>query len=225
MKQFLFIFSLLSFTIIGAQSVTISKMANIHENKDKHLYKIEDISKAEYLGEIEIGGFSNDDALMFSNIYSRAKKMGANAFKLRPIETIDGKLEPFDPNHYFLSVYYMPSESAEKEENNIAFLIGSPTTSQKIGVNQEKITIPERSFKKIKLNPGEIYTISTLKFLGSSIKLTASDNENTNYFQVSGFKVKSNPYGQAGINLKSGDIIRLEKSYGMFLTTIYQEIK
>lgn len=148
MKQFLFIFSLLSFTMIGAQSVTISKMANIHENKDKHLYKIEDTNKAEYLGEIEIGGFSNDDALMFSNIYTKAKKMGANAFKLRPIETIDGKLEPLIQNHYFLSVYYVPSESSEKEENNIAFLIGSPSVSQKIGVNKERITLPERSFKR-----------------------------------------------------------------------------
>jgi hypothetical protein len=102
---------------------------------------------------------------MFSNIYSRAKKMGANAFKLRPIETIDGKLEPFDPNQLFPECLLRAFESAEKEENNIAFLIGSPTTSQKIGVNREKITLPERSFKKIKLNPGEIYTISTLKFL------------------------------------------------------------
>lgn len=225
MKRILFIFVLLSFSILGAQSVTLSKMQKIHENKDKNFYKIENTDNAEYLGEIEVGGFTNDDALMFSNIYAKAKKMGANAFKIKPIETVDGSFQPFDPQHYFLNLYYVSSEDTVDEENNIAYLIGSPVSSQKIGVNNEKITLPERSFKKIKLNPGEVYTISTLKFLGSSIKLTASENKNTNYFQVSGFKVKSNPYGQAGINLKSGDIIRLEKSYGMFLTTIYQEIK
>lgn len=205
-----------------AQSVVLSKMEKVHENKDKHLYKIENTTNAEYLGEVEVGGFSNDDALMFGNIYKKAKELGANAFKLRPIETVDGQLQPFDPNHYFLSLYYVDN-SADLETSNQAYIIGAPTSSQKIGINNQKLTIPERSYKKITFTPGEVYTISTLKLLGSTIKLTAAEGQKVNYFQISGFKVKNNT--DFGINLKSGDIVRLETSFGMFLTTIYKEIQ
>ena len=66
--------------------------------------------------------------------------------------------------------------------------------------------------------------ISTKKFLGSSVKIRADKLDEKQIFQVSAFKINSNPYGTAGINIKSGDIMKLEKSYGDFLTTIYTEI-
>ncbi|WP_228420497.1 hypothetical protein [Chryseobacterium sp. 5_R23647] len=47
----------------------------------------------------------------------------------------------------------------------------------------------------------------------------------TQYFQISAAKIKSNTYGEPGINLKSGDIIGLDKSFGDFLRMIYTENK
>ncbi len=37
--------------------------------------------------------------------------------------------------------------------------------------------------------------------------------------------IKSDTSGSGGLNLKSGDIIGLEKSYAEFLSIIYQHIK
>ena len=68
-------------------------------------------------------------------------------------------------------------------------------------------------------------TVSTKKLLGSTIKLAAQENQPVQFFQFSAFSVNSNASGTAGINLKSGDITRLEQSYGQFLTTIYEELK
>ena len=75
------------------------------------------------------------------------------------------------------------------------------------------------------LLPGEVYSISTRKLLGSTIKLTAQNNQPVQYFQISGFGVNTNQNGTPGVNLKSGDIVRLEQSYAQFITTIYEYFK
>ncbi|QCX53311.1 hypothetical protein [Elizabethkingia sp. JS20170427COW] len=224
MKKTISLLFVLFSIAISAQSVIISKMQEIVSNKDKHLYVIEDTQNAQYLGELEIGGFSKEDVQTFDAVYKKAKQLGANAFKLRPIEEVDGTLKAFDPNHYFLSLYYLPSNQ-QVEEKNVAYLIGSSSKDLTLKINDQKIILPARSFKKLKLEPGTIYDIAAKRFLGSNIKLQASENQKAIYLQVSGFKVKANPYGEAGINLKTGDLMRVENSFGMFLTTIYQEVQ
>ncbi|NAW51687.1 hypothetical protein GNY06_09980 [Elizabethkingia argentiflava] len=226
MKHFFFIFFLYHCIGLNAQWVGISKMLNIHDNKDKHFYRIENTKGAEYLGEIEVKGLGQDDVNLFRTIYTKAKKMGANAFHIKALESIDGSLLAFNPEHYYLSLYYLPMDvDTPTQGEDTAYIIASPTSAHKISINNEKFILPARTFKKISLKPGDIYTLSTLKFLGSSIKLSSSGKQSAHYFQVSGFKIKSNPYGKGGMNLKSGDFTRLEKSYAMFLTSIYQEIK
>ena len=121
-------------------------------------------------------------------------------------------------------MYYLPSSDFPKEDNTVYF-ISSPYKKQTISINKEKIVFEPRTFTELKLAPGEIYTISTRKLLGSSIKIAAQQNQPVQYFQLSGLSVNSNEYGNPGINLKSGDIIRLEQSYAQFLTTIYQYFK
>jgi len=68
-------------------------------------------------------------------------------------------------------------------------------------------------------------TVSTRKLLGSSVKLAGKKDQPSVYFSLSNFKIRSNDSLYGGINLKSGDITGLEKSFGMFLTTIYSEQK
>ena len=176
---------------------------------------------AEYLGEIEVQGFSGDDVKVFGMVYKKAKEIGANAFSYRPFESVEGGIQKFDSAHYMLNLYYVSPDQFPKEDN-IIYLIASPYKKQTVAINNDKITFEPRTYTKIQLIPGEIYTVSTRKLLGSSVKLGAQENQPVQFFQFSAFSVNSNPYGNGGINLKSGDITRLEQSYAQFLTTIYQ---
>lgn len=205
-----------------AQNVILNKVEKTHSNTDKFLYKINpEAVNAEYLGEIEVQGFSDDDVKVFGMVYIKAKEIGANAFSYRPFESVEGGIQKFDSAHYRLNLYYVSPDQFPKEDNFI-YLIASPYKKQTIAVNNDKITFEPRTYTKIQLTPGEIYTVSTRKLLGSSVKLGGQENQPMQFFQFSAFSVNSNPYGNAGINLKSGDITRLEQSYAQFLTTIYQ---
>ena len=205
-----------------AQNVILNKVEKTHSNMDKFLYKINpEAVNAEYLGEIEVQGFSDDDVKVFGMVYKKAKEIGANAFSYRPFESVEGGIQKFDSAHYRLNLYYVSPDQFPKEDN-IIYLIASPYKKQTVAINNDKITFEPRTYTKIQLTPGEIYTVSTRKLLGSSVKLGAQENQPVQFFQFSAFSVNSNPYGNGGINLKSGDITRLEHSYAQFLTTIYQ---
>ncbi len=207
-----------------AQNVILNKVERSHSNSDKVFYKIDPSeTKAEYLGEIEVQGFSDDDAEMFGKVYKKAKQIGANAFSYQPFESVSGGKQPFDPAHYRLSLYYVDNADFAAETNTV-YLISSPYKDQTVSFNNEKITFEPRTFVRKTLVPGTVYTVSTRKFLGSSIRLSAQENQPVQYFQFSAFSVNSNPYGSSGINLKSGDITRLEQSYAQFLTTIYRSL-
>ena len=205
-----------------AQNVILNKVEKTHSNMDKFLYKINpEAVNAEYLGEIEVQDFSVDDVKVFGMVYKKAKEIGANAFSYRPFESVEGGIQKFDSAHYRLNLYYVSPDQFPKEDN-IIYLIASPYKKQTIAINNDKLSFEPRTYTKIQLTPGEIYTVSTRKLLGSSVKLGAQENQPVQFFQFSAFSVNSNPYGNAGINLKSGDITRLEQSYAQFLTTIYQ---
>jgi hypothetical protein len=73
------------------------------------------------------------------------------------------------------------------------------------------------------LSRDNITDISVGKFLGSRIKLQSKDGQAEQYFQISGKKICKFTFNP-GINFKTGDFIRLEKSYAQFLISIYQPI-
>ena len=161
---------------------------------------------------------------MFGEIYKKAKQIGANTFSLKPIEKIDGTFQQFDPAYYILNLYYTKSDDIPAEDN-VAFLTSSSDRSQKISVNNKILEIHPRSFLRLQLRIDEVLTVSTRKLLGSSVKLSGKEGQPSLYFSLSNFKIRTNDSIYGGINLKSGDIIGLEKSFGMFLTTIYSEQK
>lgn len=222
----LIVFTLALFVqMVSAQNVILNKVVQSKTNNDKTFYKVDPtVTTSEYLGELEVQGFSDDDVKVFGMIYKKAKEIGANAFSFQPFQNIDETVSKFDPIHYKLNLYFVENQNIATE-NNVIYLIASPYKRQSIAVNKQNITFEPRTFKRQVLSSGETYKISTKKLLGSSIQLTAQENQPAQYFQFSAFSVNSNPYGTAGINLKSGDITRLEQSYGQFLTTIYEEIK
>lgn len=225
MRKFLIFCLIVTTPFFLAQTVVVNKVVKSHTNGDKFFYKINPESvPAEYLAEIEIQGFSADDAQVFGMIYKKAKALGANAFAYQPFEKVDGTWSKFDPMHYKLNLYYVAPADFEKEENTVYF-IASAHKKQTISINNEKKVLEPRTYTVLKLAPGEIYTVSTRKLLGSSIKVAAQNNQEAQYFQISGFSVNSNQSGNPGVNLKSGDIMRLEQSYAQFLTTIYQYFK
>ena len=225
MKNFLIFCILIAAQFAFAQNVILNKVEKVNTNSDKIFYKIDPKkTSAEYLGEIEVQGFSDDDAKVFGMIYKKAKEIGANSFSSKPLETITGENAEFDALNYRLNLYYTPKENISTE-NNVVYLISSPFKKQKIAINKDNVEFAPRTFKKVKLQPGENYTISTRKLLGSTIKLTAQNNQPVQYFQISGFGVNTNQNGTPGVNLKSGDIVRLEQSYAQFITTIYEYFK
>ena len=204
------------------QNVQLYKVAKLNENSDKSLLKVEhENSNMEYLGEIEVQGFSNDDPLMFSQIYKKAKEIGANTYTYLPFETIDGTSK-FDSHHYRLKLFF---ENKEKKSNEETYLyVFSSEKKQSINIDDKKYTFEPRSFVKLPVIP-KVYSLSTRNLLGSSIKVQPSGNANY-YFQVSPFKINSGSENTGGgLNIKTGDIVSLEESYALFLSLIYKEQK
>jgi len=225
MKKILFAVFILIAHFIFAQNVFLTKVEKTHENKDKFLYKInEEKNNAEYLGEVEVQGFSKNDAEIFSLIYTKAKEIGANTFALKPFENVDGSLQNFNPANYRLALYYLPKEKLLNQTGNL-YLFASAEKDQKIAVNKVDYILQPRSYIIIQTIAGEIYTISTKKLLGSTIKFQPKETSTNQYFQISAAKIKSDETGVGGLNLKSGDIIGLEKSYAEFLSIIYNNQK
>ena len=206
------------------QNIILNKVERINDNKDKFFYQIEEHNKSVFLGEILVNGFSNNDVFVFGEIYKKAKQIGGNTFSLKPIENVDGSLQPFNPSYYILNVYYTKADDI-LGEHNVAYLISSSDKSQKININNKTTTLQSRSFLRLELIDKEVLTVSTRKLLGSSVKLSGKEDQPALYFAVSDSKIRSNNSIYGGINLKSGDITGLEKSFGMFLTTIYKEQK
>lgn len=219
-KLQILIFVLIS-QIIFSQNVLLNKVEKINENEDKSLFLLSGSSdKAEYLGEIEVRGFSIDDAAVFSAIYKKAKEIGANSYSVKPFETIDGSPSKFDAGHYRLNLYFLNKDSAPKKDGFI-YIFASSEKDQKISVNKKDYILSPRSYFAIPVVAGEIYTVSTKKLLGSTLKFQVKDQSSSYYFQASASKVKADESGVGGLNLKSGDIVGLESSYGEFLRTIY----
>lgn len=223
MKNIVIIFSVLCIQLWNAQNVYLTKVEKTNDNQDKFFYKKEAAAAdAVYLGEVEVQGFSKDDALIFSLVYKKAKEIGANTFELKPFENVDGTAQSFNAANYKIALYYTPKEKLTTQHGEM-YIFASSEKDQKISINRKDYTISPRSFLKLKVVPGEIYTISTKKLLGSTIKVQPKANDDNLYFQVSSLKVKPDNSGVGGLNLKSGDIIGLEKSYAEFLSAIYKE--
>jgi hypothetical protein len=225
MKSLITAIVVLSVQFIFGQNVYLTKVEKTNVNTDNFFYHInEEISGAEYLGEIEVQGYSKDDATVFSQIYKKAKEVGANAFSVNPFESIDGKAQKFDVAHYKLKLYYLPADKFSNEDGNL-YLFASSAKDQKISINRKDYILSPRSYLKIPLVSGEVYTISTKKLLGSTIKIQKNAKNSDQYYQISSARLGNSSQNDGTLHLKSGDIVGLEKSFAEFLTIIYQETK
>lgn len=202
--------------------VSLVEVKKVHENTDKFLYTIDSLQaqKSEYLGKLEVNGFNIDDVAVFSEVYKKAKSTGANTYRLQLNPTIEGK-PSFNPNFYTLLLYYTPEKVYGKEENQV-YLISSSDKAIKVRINDRKILLEPRSFVQLNLNQILSADIAVGGFLGSRIQIEQQNNQPNLYFEISGAKISANRYGEGGLNLKSGDFIKLEKSFAQFLLNIYQ---
>ncbi len=224
-KKSLTILSAFILHFATAQNVVLTEVKEMSDNTDKFLYNIQDsYTSGKYLGTLEVQGYSPNDVEVFGKVYAKAKEIGANAYTFAPFVAVDEKPVDFDPSHYRLHLFYLDKDQFPKEDN-VVYIFNINAKSQKIAFNLQNIDLPERTYIKRSLSPNQLYTISTRKLLGSSIKLQAKENQPVQYFQIESARIKANPYGTSGINLKSGDLSGLEKSYAQFLKTIYKETK
>lgn len=220
-KLTIIIFTLLSCFFL-AQNVTLNKAEKIHDNKDKslHYIKVSDTSSI-YLGELEVQGIA-PDVDIFNQIYTKAKTVGANSYTLKPIESIDGGFLRFNQNHYYINLYYTPILPKHYNQVTIISSASKPITFR---INEQKVTLPTRSFYQYTLKEGQINTIVVGQFLGSKINLGYKEDQEEYYFQILPAGLRADSQGAGTLNLKSGDIIKLEKNYAQFLTMIYKELK
>ena len=118
-------------------------------------------------------------------------------------------------------LYYTEQKKIAKEEN-IIYII-NPSKEIQIRINDDKLKLTPRSFIKYNISKTEITDVSVGKFLGSRIKFQSKEGQPEQYFQISGKKISANSENSPGIKYKTGDIIKLEKSYAQFLINIYIE--
>lgn len=223
MKKILYLYILLHFSFSYSQTIYLTEAINIGENKDKFLYafnKEPDSTYARYLGKIEVSGFSNNDVEVFSEIYKKAKSISGNYFFINSPSTIEGERK-FNPNYYTLYIYDVDLSTIKKEENIVYFI--NSEKEVEIRINNQKIKLAPRSYIKYDLSKDNITDVSVGKFLGSRIKLQFKKGQPEQYFQISGKKISASSPSNPGINFKTGDIIKVEKSYANFLLSIYQE--
>lgn len=222
MKKIHYIIVLLWSSFAFTQDIFLTEVKTTNNNSDKFLYslKSEPNSDNQYLGRIEVSGFTLNDEEVFSQIYNKAKSIGSNTYIIKSPENIDGTAN-FNPSHYYIYLYYTESQKMDKEEN-IIYII-NPSKEIQVRINNTKLKLDTRSYIKYDISKTEITDISVGKFLGSRIKFQSKDNQPEQYFQISGKKISANSENSPGINYKTGDIIKLEKSYAQFLINIYSK--
>lgn len=208
---------------VKAQNVALLSVEKTVENHDKTFLNVSDVeNEGTYLATLEVDGFNSDDATVFNKIYKKAKEVGANQFALHQQKNLEGQALPLNPGNYQLDLFYQ-ADNAVNREQNVVFVLNASDQTRKISWDGEKIELNPRSYLKKNLLPGKIHALSTRKFLGSGIRLSAQEHHRIQYFEIGGARLQSNQQGQPGINFKSADFIALEPSYGSFLTCIYKE--
>lgn len=223
MKQHFSLALILIYSVAFSQSVFLSKIERSHENSDKSFYRISDTENAEYLGELEIQNFQGKEEMAFAQIYTKAKQIGANAFLPESQTGIAGEVKDFNPAHYFLSLYYTDFSKKKTDEKNVAYIFSS-SREQTVRVNDADVKFLPYTYIRKALNVGDEINISTKKFLGSNVKMKISEDMPVQYFQISGSKIKSATDFSGGLIFKTGDVLKLDRSYGDFLRTVYKEI-
>lgn len=208
---------LLTTIALNAQIITFAKVIKTNDNQDKNIYSsTEEFSEEDLLAQIEIDGYTSDDALVYSQIYKKAKEVGANIVQWQPPVNIDGRKQEINLHNYKLNLYYR-EQSISKE--GIAYIFGSPTKDVKITLNNKKLLLPARSYIKYNLAPGKLLELNVGGFLGSRIKVKGSTANDEFYFQISGGKLGAE---DEGLKIKSGDIVGVDPSFGEFLKIIYK---
>lgn len=222
MKKILLLGIFLGTQLGFAQQVTLSKAEKISDRTDKFLYKVDSLERDKvYLGELEIQEYAMNETDLFDKIYKKAKSIGANAFNLKSLETIDQSPYKLNRSHYYLNLY----EVAKKPiRDNKVYLISSSNKPIKIKINNKVVVLEPKSYIESELLPGEMQSISVGGLLGSKINLSYKDGQPVQYFLILPAGVRANhASSEGGLNLKSGDIINVERSFAEFLTIIYPQ--
>lgn len=222
MRRILIMAGLLICSICSSQNVFFNQMSKVHQNDERIFYRLpDDFSQTEYLAELEVQGYNPNDVDVFAKIYKKAKEIGANAFRYSPIIGVDGE-KPFDPSNYRLKLYYVDNTAIPTNKNQLV-VIASAQKDSRFKINGKSFSLPQRTFREFILQDGEEYRISSGNLLGSSVKLAGGQMKEVQYFQLLGFNINGN--GSGILNIKSGDITMLERSFGDFLTIIYARTK
>ena len=219
MRKLVLTITLSMFVCGKAQQVRLSKAESVGPEGSTAFYKLDSLQKEyKYLGELEIWGATEDEAMLFNKVLDKSKQIGANAYLWQPIESLEG-VTTFNPNHFYLSLYYVQSY---KKEENVVYLISSSSEKQRVTVNGTKTNLPPKSFRRFVLSPGETMDIASGGFLGSKINLGYKENQPVQFLRILKGGISVNHGApEGGLKIKSGDLQILENRFGYFLTQLY----
>ena len=142
MKNIHYILLFFCSTFAFAQNIFLTEVKATHNNTDKFLYQIsnEPTSENQYLGKIEVSGYSDKDEEVFAEVYKKAKSIGGNTFSIKSPEQVDGT-QVFNPAHYYIYVYYTEADKIAKEQNLIYII--NPNKEVQLRINGVRASVQE----------------------------------------------------------------------------------
>ena len=224
MKRLLSLLLLFVIMFTMAQDIYLRKIHDIHTDKsDTSFFALaKPFEGSKLLAEMEVIGDTESIQELFFKIRYKAKEIGANSYTINYYQNIDGTQQEFDLSHFKLNLYFSSIKNIVNDMVSV-YVFSSSNKIKNISINNTKITLLPNSFIKLIPAFGQRVKISTRKLLGSTISYSNTKGSGTVYFQVLGFSFRENSDYSGSLNIKTGDIIRLDPYFGQFLTLIYQE--
>lgn len=223
MRIFLFItLLLLSFSTTLAQRIDLVETKGFNENNDLFFYKIDstEAKKGEYLGSLEILGIK-DSPEVFEKISKKAKThTGANAYEIFAYKSHS---QNFEQNVYQKKLYHLEKDDFTKKQN-ICYIFNQTNKNIKVKIDNQSFTLRPKQYIEHHLEIGKTSFVSVGGFLGSNIKLQEKEIQDALFFGIQGASVKPAGSNASSIGIKTGDINRIEKSFALFLLSIYQKL-
>ena len=216
MKKLIFLALISVFQVFFAQTSVLSEGHRTIPNNDKRLYKVSTDSGGQFLGEIEISGPLINPVKAFDAFYRKSKLLGANGYTVDRNKDLNG--EEIATAVQKIHLYYF--EKLPVQENVVYIL--NPGKARKYRINGDKKDLSGDAYSVIELQEGKEIQLTTGGLLGSMVSLNYKLHQPAIFLTLnSGGLGASQDAGNGGIVIKTGDLVQLENSFGLFFTIFY----
>lgn len=222
----------ISITTLG-QKIRIVKEENfpsvaINPEIFRHIENDYDLNEAAYIATFNCNVTNSGKSTLvnvFNLFWKKANQLGANAFQIDTINSIQGTL------FIELSVYNLNDYSYNKMLKlipvNMIYVIGgidNKRSSRNIKFNNKKLLLDPMSFIAFQNNVDEEATLSIGGFMGAKLWVKGKENRLPKHLSLSGFGIGPGHYNNVGVNFNTGRIYDVEFNFGQFLVHVLKEV-